>query len=120
MADEGICNFSGKQDLIDSFPETGVGSTSRSLKNEKQIGLWTTTTKANPDFNKLQIPVFQLLYKRQALVGSNLPWQPPVWTVGPIANEPSTQSTFEFPELNNQEVARKFGQVTYRLSHEKH
>ena len=114
--------LSGKQDLIDSFlGKTEVVAPQGSLKNEKQIGLWTTTTKANPDFNKFANSSFlsNWLHKRQALVESDLPWQPPVWTVGPIANEPSTQSTFEFPELNNQEVAHKFGLMTCTGCHTK-
>ena len=114
--------LSGKQDLIDSFlGKTELVAPQGSLKNEKQIGLWTTTTKANPDFNKFANSSFlsNWLHKRQALVGSDLPWQPPVWTVGPIANEPSTQSTFEFPELNNQEVAHKFGLMTCTGCHTK-
>lgn len=104
-----------KNVLVESFNgKTKLTAPAGQLKNSDEIGIWTTTTKGNPDFDKFSNSQFlsSWLNKRKAIILGDHPWQAPAWTVGPIANEPSPFSTFQFTSLNNEQIAKQFGLMT--------
>ena len=108
-------SLQSKNVLVESFRgKTKLTAPAGQLKNTDEIGIWTTTTKGNPDFDKFSNSQFlsSWLNKRKAIILGDHTWQAPAWTVGPIANEPNPSSTFKFPTLKNEQIAKQFGLMT--------
>ena len=80
-------SLQSKNVLVESFRgKTKLTAPAGQLKNTDEIGIWTTTTKGNPDFDKFSNSQFlsSWLNKRKAIILGDHPWQAPAWTVGPL------------------------------------